>query len=143
MESPTPHVEHHSSGSKLIWKVTIILSVLTIIELCLGFWLIGIETLWLRHFIKGIIVILMISKAYYIVGYFMHLKHEINNFVLTVLIPLFIFVWFIIAFIADGESVKNLRTRYDPYFNEQTKTKVEQTETNNHSSSSSSTESHK
>ncbi len=143
MESSAPHVEHHSGGSKLIWKVTIILTVLTIIELILGFWLIDLQTLWVRHFVKGVIVILMITKAYYIVGFFMHLKHEINNFVFTILVPLCLFIWFIIAFIADGNSVKNLRTRYDPYFNEQTKTKVDQKETNNHNSTNSHSENNK
>ena len=30
-------------------------------------------------FIKGVILILMMVKAFYIVAYFMHLKHEIKN----------------------------------------------------------------
>ncbi|MEI2708833.1 MAG: cytochrome C oxidase subunit IV family protein [Chitinophagaceae bacterium] len=44
----------------------------------------------------------MMAKAYYIVGYFMHLKHEVRNLIMTVIVPLTLFVWFIIAFLYDG-----------------------------------------
>jgi hypothetical protein len=33
-------------------------------------------------------------------------------------VPLMLFIWFIIAFIKDGDSYKNLRNRYDPHFRE-------------------------
>jgi len=94
------HAEHQSGGgTKEIWKVTIILSVLTIIELVLGFLMIGIplEREGLRLLIKGVIVILMMAKAFYIVAYFMHLKHEIRNLIMTIVVPLALFIWFIIA----------------------------------------------
>ena len=107
--------EHHVGGGvKEIWKVTIILSVLTIVELALGFWMIGIEEgSLLRHFIKGVIVILMLAKAFYIVGYFMHLRHELRNMIMTIVVPLFLFVWFIVAFLADGNSFKNNKNKWD------------------------------
>ncbi|MFZ9220826.1 MAG: cytochrome C oxidase subunit IV family protein, partial [Sediminibacterium sp.] len=71
--------EHHHDAIAEIKKVTIILSVLTIVELILGFWMIGITSEGMRLAIKGVIVILMMAKAFYIVAYFMHLKHEIKN----------------------------------------------------------------
>jgi hypothetical protein len=39
----------------------------------------------------------------------MHLGDEIRNFIMTIVVPLLLFVWFIIAFLADGDSWKNLR----------------------------------
>ena len=33
----------------------------------------------------------------------------------TIAIPCLLFIWFIIAFIWDGNSFKNLRARYTPY----------------------------
>jgi hypothetical protein len=39
----------------------------------------------------------------------MHLGDEIRNFIMTIIVPLVLFVWFIIAFLADGNSWKNLR----------------------------------
>ena len=60
-------------------------------------------------FIKGAIVILSLLKAFYIVGVFMHLGEEIKNLIMTIIVPLLLFVWFIAAFLLDGSSWRNLR----------------------------------
>lgn len=117
---------HHEDVIAEIKKVTIILSVLTIVELILGFWMIGIESQGMRLAIKGAIVILMMAKAFYIVAYFMHLKHEIKNLIMTIVVPLALFIWFIAAFLADGNSFRNLRNNYDRRFKEQSTIKVEE-----------------
>lgn len=107
--------EHHVGGGvKEIWKVTIILTVLTLVELGLGFWMITMEEGgFAKNLTKGVIIILMLAKAFYIVGYFMHLRHEVRNFIMTIVVPLFLFVWFIIAFLADGNSFKNNKNKWD------------------------------
>ena len=107
------HEQHVGGGTKEIWKVTIILSVLTIIELALGYSMMSMDDGFFKHFIKGVILILMVAKAFYIVGYFMHLKHEIRNMIMTIVVPLFLFVWFIIAFLSDGNSFKNNKNIWD------------------------------
>ncbi len=109
---------HSDDGAvKEIWKVTLILSVLTIIELVLGFWMMGMPDGALRYSIKGSIVILMLAKAFYIVGYFMHLKHEVRN-LMTIVVPLLLFIWFIVAFLYEGNSYKNLKNTYNSYYKE-------------------------
>ena len=123
MSHTAHHEENHGTGE--IKKVTIILSVLTIVELILGFWMIDITSEALRLAIKGTIIILMLAKAFYIVAYFMHLKHELKNLIMTVVVPLSLFVWFIGAFLIDGNSFKNLRNTYDPYFKERSTSKVQ------------------
>lgn len=106
--------QHVGGGVKEIIRVTIILSVLTAIELALGFWMMNMPYEGLeRHFVKGVILILMLAKAFYIVSYFMHLKHEVRNLIMTIVVPLFLFVWFIIAFLADGDSYKNDKNTWD------------------------------
>jgi hypothetical protein len=40
--------------------------------------------------------------------------------IMTIVVPLLLFVWFITAFIYEGNSYKNLRNRYDPHFKETT-----------------------
>ncbi|WP_447640583.1 MULTISPECIES: cytochrome C oxidase subunit IV family protein [Chitinophagaceae] len=106
----------HGGGKKEVIKVTIILTVITIVELILGFMMMDwAEGSFKRDFVKGVIIILMISKAYYIVGYFMHLIHENKIMKRLIMIPLLLFVWFIIAFLADGHSYLELRKKYDPY----------------------------
>lgn len=121
------HSEHHHESPKgEVKRVTIILSVLTMVELGFGYWMISIpDGTFLKHFIKGVICILMLAKAFYIVGYFMHLKHELKNMVMTIVVPLLLFVWFILAFLSDGNSYLNLRMKLDPYKKEQTTKKVE------------------
>ncbi len=129
MEHTAAHEEHNDSAIKEIVKVTIILSVLTVIELALGFWMMGMALeSGLRLAVKGTIVILMMAKAFYIVGYFMHLKHEIKNLIMTIVVPLCLFIWFIIAFLYDGNSFRHLRNTYDPHFKEQSTIKVEKKE---------------
>ena len=123
MSHTAQHEENHGTGE--VKKVTIILSVLTIVELILGFWMIGITSEALRLAIKGTIIILMMAKAFYIVAYFMHLKHELKNLIMTIVVPLGLFIWFIIAFLYDGNSFRNLRNTYDPYFKERSTIKVE------------------
>ena len=122
------HEANNAAAMAEIKKVTILLSVLTIVELILGFWMIGISSVALRLAIKGVIIILMMAKAFYIVAYFMHLKHEVKNMIMTIIVPLLLFVWFIAAFLWDGSSFRNLRNTYNPYFKEQSTIKVEKKE---------------
>ena len=132
MEHTATHEEHNKAAVKEIVKVTVILSVLTIIELALGFWMMGMALdSGLRLAVKGAIVILMMAKAFYIVGYFMHLKHEIKNLIMTIVVPLCLFIWFIIAFLYDGNSFRNLRNDYHPHFKEQSTFQAEKKEEGN------------
>ena len=39
---------------------------------------------------------------------------------MTIVVPLMLFIWFILAFLGDGNSYKNLRNKYDPYYKEKT-----------------------
>ena len=118
MEHNVAHTALHPGEQKEnkneVRNVTIILSVLTLVELALGYWMYAAEiTGFLRGFIKGVIIILMLAKAFYIVSYFMHLGHELKNLIMTIVVPLALFVWFIIAFLFDGNSYKKLRNKYD------------------------------
>lgn len=123
------HAEHSNDGAvKEIWKVTGILTALTLIELAIGFYMMSVQAPNFRLALKGTIVILMMVKAFYIVGYFMHLKHELKNLIMTIVVPLALFIWFITAFLYEGNSYKNLRNTYDPYKKAQTEIKIEKKE---------------
>ena len=39
----------------------------------------------------------------------MHLGDEIRNLIMTIIVPLMLFIWFIAAFLWDGNAWKNLR----------------------------------
>ena len=115
---------HHVPGEenvKRIWKTFWVLLVITIIELGLGLFLWATDfPSWLDLAIKGVIVILSLAKAFYIVSIFMHLGDEIRNMIMTIVVPLMLFIWFIAAFLWDGNSYKNLRNKYDKHFEERT-----------------------
>ena len=121
------HTEHHEANKHEVRNVTIILSVLTLVELAIGYamYLWVQEEGFLRAFLKGTIIILMLAKAFYIVSYFMHLGHEFKNLIMTIVVPLGLFIWFIIAFLYDGNSFKNNRITYDRYKQEKATKKVD------------------
>lgn len=104
----------HSGGTGKIWKTFWILSVVTLIELGIGIAIYNIHegpnpNHALVLFFKGMVCILTIAKAYYIVSIFMHLGDEVRNLIMTIIVPLALFLWFIAAFLWDGASWKNLR----------------------------------
>ena len=100
-------MQHHTdvnstesrSQVKRIWKVFWILLVITVIEVIMGMF-------FSHNMPKGLVAFFFLAltllKAGYIVAVFMHLGDEFKNFLITVMIPLSLFIWFIIAFLADG-----------------------------------------
>ena len=123
---------HHMDDTtfkKRVKNTTILLSVITIIELAIGLAIYNIhkgenpsELLILMF--KGMVCILTLAKAYYIVSVFMHLGDEIRNMIMTVVVPLMLFIWFIAAFLWDGNSYRTNRNRYNGY----DQYKIEQTQ---------------
>lgn len=106
------HDEGHSFSSKAIWRTFWILLALTLVELALAIWY--YETDFLpKHFLNGVFIIMTLAKAFFIIAEFMHLKYELRNMIMTVGIPALLFVWFVTAFLWDGNSYKDLRNRYD------------------------------
>jgi cytochrome c oxidase subunit IV len=133
MEQNTQFAEvthHHEpvEGTARIWRTFWILLIITIIELTLGLSMYVFEGMpsWLHLFIKGVICILSLAKAFYIVSIFMHLGDEIRNMIMTIVVPLMLFVWFIGAFLWDGNSYRTMRNRYDKYKEERTMPRPEQ-----------------
>lgn len=110
--------DSNHGGTKEIWRTFWILLGLTIVELILGYIMIGVDNGGLRLTIKGAIIILMLAKAFYIVAYFMHLKGEIRNLIMTIIVPLALLIWAIIAFLYDGSAYRSNRNTYDAYTRE-------------------------
>lgn len=99
------HHDVNSSESKAqvrkIWQVTGILAIITIVEVIGGLYLAEYMPKWM---LNGAFLLLTIYKSYFIVKVFMHLGDEVKWFRFIVLIPLILFVWFIIAFLYDGAA---------------------------------------
>ena len=123
-----PHAEEHSFDTKAIWKTFRILLYITVFELILaiGYYEMTFSNPHLvKHILNGVFIILTLAKAFFIIAEFMHLGHELRNLIMTIAIPALLFLWFIGAFLWDGNSYKNLRNDYDRNHLEQSKQKVE------------------
>jgi cytochrome c oxidase subunit IV len=103
------HSQGHASDDngaaqrKQIWKVFTILSVITAIEFLIAF-TIGAGTFKIALFVG-----LTIVKAFYIVGEFMHLKHEVKSLIWSILIPCIFVVWLLLALMLEGGSIFSVR----------------------------------
>jgi len=120
------HAEH-SFDKKAVWRTFRILLYITIFELILAIGYYSIEFSnphLVKHILNGVFVILTLAKAFFIIAEFMHLGHEIRNMIMTIAIPALLFIWFITAFLWDGDSYKNLRNNYDRHHKEQSQQKA-------------------
>ena len=86
-----------------IWFTAGILAVATLIEFTIVY-LIARGPVLITAF-----VLLTLLKAFYIVGEFMHLKGEVKTLIWSILIPTVFIAWLILALIAEGSSVFELR----------------------------------
>lgn len=87
---------------KRIVMITLWLTLITIAEVAVGYWAHingSVSKVFLAFYFLG----LTVFKAAMIVRVFMHLGDEKKNFVMAILIPLSLFIWFIIAFLSDGD----------------------------------------
>ena len=98
---------HHSEeeGRKMrrkIWLVTLLLAVVTTIEVALGaYWKEWMPDSW--NLVKWTFVVLTLVKATYIVMSFMHLGDERRNIRAIILLPYALFILYLL-FIAVWES---------------------------------------
>jgi cytochrome c oxidase subunit 4 len=79
------------------------MAVVTAIEFVFAF------TLHAGHLKTSIFVILTIVKAGYIVGEFMHLRHEVKVLFWSILVPMIFVVWFLVAMVYEGLSILGVR----------------------------------
>lgn len=91
--------EESKTQVKKIWNICLLLSVITIAEVILGMFF---SHQMPKALVAFLFLALTLLKAGYIVAVFMHLGDEFRGFLITVMIPLVLFIWFIIAFLADG-----------------------------------------
>ena len=110
---------HHSEEEgkkkrKEIWKVTLILSFITIVEVAIGIVSPKHEAGNAWVFIKYGYILLTLIKAAYIVMIFMHLGDERRNFKMMVLIPYLIFILYLVFHLLnEGVSVGNLWNEFN------------------------------
>ena len=88
-----------------IWKIAGILLIITIIEFVFAF---SLPDHW-KVMKISIFVGLTFVKAFYIVSEFMHLKHEKKALIWSIVLPLILVVWLVIALIYEGRAILDVR----------------------------------
>ena len=79
-----------------IWKTFWILVAITAVEFVFVFFMAA------GSMRNAIFIVLTIFKAFFIVGEFMHLKHEVKGLIWSVLIPMGLVVWLVVALVTEG-----------------------------------------
>jgi len=95
--------EHFAGSNKLFISIWIWLLVLTAFEVFLGY--IHLPVVYMLTILMGASII----KAALIVAYFMHLRFERLNLVLTIVPALVICICLLLVFFPDSFRAKNLR----------------------------------
>ena len=79
-----------------LWTVAGILGAITAVEFIVAF------TMGHGAAKTAIFVVMTIVKAGYIVGEFMHLRHEVKVLMWSIVIPMVFVVWMLVAFVYEG-----------------------------------------
>jgi len=95
----------YEKSKKIVLNTILLLGVITICEVF--FALLGkgyiVEGMHWPTWLMGILmIVLSLTKAVYIVFEFMHMKYELPGLAKTVLLPMFLLVWGVVAFLYEG-----------------------------------------
>jgi cytochrome c oxidase subunit 4 len=97
-----PHTESH--GTKELWKTFWLLLGITVLDFVIYF--VMPASGW-RNFI---FIFFGLVKAYYIVGAFMHLKHEKINLALVILVPMIFVLGLISGLLYEGSALEVMKS---------------------------------
>jgi caa(3)-type oxidase subunit IV len=103
-EEVLEHKLHHvESSKKEIWKVFFILLAITVLEFLVAL-VPGMRENIGKYGTITIFFGLTILKAFYIVAFFMHLKHEKLNLAYTIIVPLLFIIYLIALLLFEGSN---------------------------------------
>jgi|ERR1043165_388548 predicted neutral ceramidase superfamily lipid hydrolase len=103
--------EEYADGKKSVLKTILILSVITVVEVGIAIlYDIFMSNSFGKIWINLLMAFFSVLKVYFIMGIFMHLKHEKKWFIITVFTPFSFLIWAIIAFSYEGYSWEGMRT---------------------------------
>lgn len=111
------HHHTYEEAKKFAYFGLKLLAIVTVIEVIISLfgkgylgWEEAYYLTWVHYVCGGIIIILSLYKAYFIVFNFMHLGTESKSMIRTVLLPLTLLFFAIIAFIWEGSYWNNSRS---------------------------------
>ena len=104
MANPTTQMPVHAGeipkpNTAWIWKTFWVITAITALEFLIAF------TMPTSTFRNSIFIILTIFKAFFIVAEFMHLKHETKGLIWTIMVPMGLLIWLLVALITEGNAI--------------------------------------
>jgi cytochrome c oxidase subunit 4 len=99
----------YEEQKQFVVKGLILLGIITLVEVFIALWakghLFGAKWEGPLHYVYMFAMVgASIYKAYFIVFHFMHMAHEVRGLALSVLLPMSLLIWALIAFFQEGTS---------------------------------------
>ena len=120
----------YEESKKFVFRGLFLLAAVTLVEVffsLIGKGLLGFSFMadieWVVYPIGVILIALSLYKAYFIVFDFMHLRQEVKSMSLTILMPMGLLVWAVIAFFQEGDFWGERRAKIQD-FNQRTERQV-------------------
>jgi len=111
------NLETYNKQVSAVWRATLWLSIITILEVAAALmWLAWVDPSTNKMGLNVFFIVMSLLKAFFIVGEFMHIRYETRALTLTILVPTFFLVWFIIAFLWEGVEWLNARDLWGVIF---------------------------
>ena len=110
------HAEEHGDTmtKKRIWNVFFVLLAITAVEFLIALYLVpvGIGGWHMTyHSANPIYIILTLAKAFFIVGYFMHLKFEKMGLIFAIVVPVLFIIGLILVLTNESHHWIDLRLK--------------------------------
>lgn len=110
------HVSHEDA-IKGVYKGLGLLAVVTVVEVIISLsgkgYIPGTEGLasisWMIYPVGLLLIGLSLYKAYFIIYEFMHMGYEVRGLAMSVLLPVLLLVWALVAFFNEGKAWKTNR----------------------------------
>ena len=112
MSSETTHTEHAEEHEGMtrrrIWNVFFVLLGITCVEFFIALYLVPHQVMT-YHSANPIYIVLTLAKAFYIVGYFMHLKFEKLGLIFSIILPVLFIIGLILVLTNESHHWLSLR----------------------------------
>ena len=95
--------ENTPAATAVIWRTFWVLAGITAVEFALAYFMKP------SGFRIALFVIMTLVKAFFIVGEFMHLKHEVKSLIWAIVVPVIFIVWLLLALLTEGGHIFEFR----------------------------------
>lgn len=111
-EVHSSHDEHEGMTKSRIIRVAVILSVITCCEFFIALYLVPRYADFAHSWANPIYILLTLLKAFYIIGFFMHLKFERTSLIISIVVPVLFIIGLILVLTNESHHWITLRSAF-------------------------------